>query len=134
MAGQTNRLDAGGVTSLFKVVDSGVRVLGRYENGDIGVAVKTVNGATVYYFGLPPKTDVSFFKALVRAAGVRAYVENTSEQDYVAVGGGIIGIYSVKGGEKTIKPIKGAARTVGMASFSTRYFNIRTGDELTRDL
>ena len=134
LAGQTNRLDAAGVTSLFKVVDNGVRVLGNYENGDIGAAVKMVNGATVYYFGLPPKTGLPFFKALVSEAGVRTYVGNTIDQDYVAVGGGIIGIYSVKGGEKTVKPNQGAAVTVSMVPFSTRYFDIRTGAELTRDL
>jgi hypothetical protein len=134
LAGQTNRLDAAGVTSLFKVVDNGVRVLGNYENGDIGAAVKMVNGATVYYFGLPPKTGLPFFKALVSEAGVRTYVGNTIDQDYVAVGGGIIGIYSVKGGEKTIKPNQGAAVSVSMAPFSTRYFDIRTGTELTRDV
>ena len=134
LAGQTNRLDAAGVTSLFKVVDNGVRVLGNYENGDIGAAVKMVNGATVYYFGLPPKTGLPFFKALVSEAGVRTYVGNTIDQDYVAVGGGIIGLYSVKGGEKTIKPNQGAAVSVSMAPFSTRYFDIRTGTELTRDV
>ena len=132
LAGQTNRLDAAGVNSLFKIVDNSVRVLGKYENGDIGAGVKNVNGATVYYFGLPLKTDVSFFKALMREAGVRMYVEHTTDQDYVAVGGGIIGIYSVKGGEKTIKPNQRATVTVNMAPFSTRYFDIRTGDELTR--
>jgi len=131
-AGQTNRLDAGGFTRLFKVVDSGARVLGKYEHSDIGAAVKTANGATVYYFGLPPKTDFFFVKALVREASERTYVGNTIDQDYVAIGGGIIGIYSVKGGEKTIKPVKGAASTVSMAPFSTRYFDIRAGDELIR--
>jgi hypothetical protein len=131
---QTNRMDAGGVTSLFKVTDNSARVLGTYENNDIGAAVKTINGATVYYFGLPPKTDLSFFKALVREAGVRMYVEGTVDQDYVAVGGGLIGIYSVTGGEKTIRPNQGAAITVSMAPFSTRYFDIRTGESLTRDL
>jgi hypothetical protein len=132
--GQTNRLDAGGVTSLFKVADSGARVLGTYGNNEVGAAVKTINGACVYYFGLPPKTGVSFFKALLGEAGVRTYVGNTIDQDYVAIGGGVIGIYSVKGGEKTIKPNQGAAVTVSMAPFSTRYFDIRTGTELTRDL
>ena len=134
LEGQTHRLDAGGVTSLFKVADSGARVLGNYENGEIGAAVKTVNGASVYYFGLPPKTGLPFFKALMSEAGVRTYVGNTIDQDYVAVGGGIIGIYSVKGGEKTVKPNQGAAVTVSMAPFSARYFDIRTGAELTRDL
>ena len=134
LEGQTHRLDAGGVTSLFKVADSGARVLGNYENGEIGAAVKTVNGASVYYFGLPPKTGLPFFKALMSEAGVRTYVGNTIDQDYVAVGGGIIGLYSVKGGEKTIKPNQGAAVSVSMAPFSTRYFDIRTGTELTRDV
>ncbi len=90
------------------------------------------NGGTVYYFGLPPKTEVSFFKALMREAGVRTYVENTAAQDYVAIGGGVIGIYSVKGGEKLIRPTQGASVMISMVPFSTRYFDIRTGDELTR--
>jgi hypothetical protein len=131
LGGQTNRLDAGGVTSLFKVTDSETRAIGTYASGEVGAAVKSVNGATVYYFGLPPKTDVSFFKALLREACVRTYVENTVEQDYVAVGGGVIGIYSVKGGKKLIKPTDGAVVTVGMVPFSTRYFDIREGNELT---
>ncbi|MEI7899391.1 MAG: beta-galactosidase [bacterium] len=134
LGGQTNRLDADGVASLFKVTDGDARTVGTYASGEVGAAVKTVSGAAVYYFGLPPKTDLSFFKRLMREAGVRTYVENTVAQDYVAVGGGIIGIYSVTGGEKTIKPINGKIFKVAMAPFSTRYFDIRTGDELTRDL
>lgn len=53
LGGQTNRLDAGGVTSLFKVTDGDARTVGTYASGAAGAAVKTVNGATVHYFGLP---------------------------------------------------------------------------------
>ena len=128
LGGTTNRMEAARVTSLFKVVDDGAIVLGKYENGEVAAAVKTVNSAAVYYFGLPT-TDLSFFKTLTREAGVRTYVGNTTDQDYVAVGGGVICIYSVKGGEKTITPTLGNPVTVNMGPFSTRYFDIRTGDE-----
>jgi hypothetical protein len=131
MSGQTNRLDAGGVTSLFKVTDSEARAIGTYASGEVGAAVKSVNGATVYYFGLPPKTDVGLFAALVREAGVRTYVDGTVAQDYVAVGGGVIGIYSVKGGEKRIRPTDGTVIKAAMSPFSSRYFDIRSGNELT---
>ena len=130
--GQTNRLEADGVSSLFSVMDSGARTIGTYASGEVGAAVKTVNGAKVYYFGLPPKTDTGFFKALMREACVRMYVENTLAQDYVAVGGGIIGLYSVTGGERIVRPLDGQVRRVIMKPFSTRYFDLRDGRTLTR--
>jgi hypothetical protein len=134
LGGQTNRLDAGGVTSLFKVMDSEARSIGTYASGEVAAVVKRVNGATVYYFGLPPKMDVELFAALIRDAGVRTYVDGAVAQDYVAVGGGVIGVYSVNGGKKTIKPTGGAAFTVSMSPFSAHYFDLCTGNELTSDL
>lgn len=131
LGGETHRLDAPGVTSLFKVVDEDARVLGRYGNGEIGATVKMVNGSSVYYFGLPPRTGVPFFKALLSEAGVRTYVGNTTDRDYVAIGGGIIGIYSVKGGEKVIKPTDDRTFKFTMPAYSTSFFDIRTGRELT---
>ena len=128
LGGQASRLDAGGVVSLFQVTDDAARTIGTYAGGEVGAAVKKVNGATVYYFGLPPKTDLGFFKVLMREAGVRTYVENTVARDYVSVGGGIIGIYSVAGGRKTIKPLKGGDRMVEMPPFTTQYFDIETGE------
>jgi hypothetical protein len=130
--GQTNRLNAAGVTSLFKVEDGAARTLGTYADGTVSAAVKKMNGATVYYFGLPPRTELSFFKTLLREAGVRTYVNGTVARDTVAVGGGVIAVYSVDGGERTILPTNGTSRTVLLPPFSCHYFDLKTGDSLNQ--
>lgn len=122
------------VSSLFKVDDPGAKSIGTYENGEIGAAVKTVNGCPVYYFGTPLGSNLSLYKTLLSQTGCRFFVQNTVFQDYVSVGGGIIGIYSVKGGEKFIKPENGSIIKVVMEPFSTIYFDISSGIELTRDI
>ena len=107
--------------------------IGVYASGEAGAAVRNINGCKVYYFGLPLKAGLPFLKALLRDAGARSYVEGTGERDYVAVGGGIIGIYSVDGGTKTIKPLGGRNKEVVMHPFSTQYFDLNTGEALTHD-
>lgn len=124
--GKSYPLDAKGVVSLFKVAGDGTKVLGTYTSGETGAAVKKVRGAKVYYFGSPIAASLEFFKVLLAEAGVRTYVDNTVQRDYVTVGGGIIGIYSVTGGEKTIKPLSGRAITLVMPPLSTQYFDLRT--------
>ena len=108
-------LDAAGVASRFKVADAGARPIATYGSGEIAAAVKPIGGSTVYYFGVPLKAELSFFKALLTEAHVRAWVENTVARDTVAVGGGIIAIYSVSGGVKTLKPLNGRPMCPGFA-------------------
>ena len=127
--GQTYPVEAGGVTSLFKIRDGGAQTLGTYDSGDVGAAMKVIKGCKVYYFGIPLKADLRFYTGLLSQAQVRIYVAGTEEGDYIAVGGGIIGIYSAHGGEKFIKPIKAGPRKVALPSFSTRYFDIDTAAE-----
>ncbi len=126
--GQSYALDARGVVSQFKVGGDGVQSLGTYASGEVAMAVKNIGGSRVYYFGVPFKAPLEGFKALLAAAGVRTYVSNTVERDYVAVGGGIIAIYSVAGGEKTIKPTNGSSKKVLMQPFSTQFFDLQSGD------
>ena len=133
LAGETHKLDASGVTSLFKVIDENALPIGVYASGEAGAAVRNIKGCKVYYFGLPLKAGLPFLKALLRDAGASSYVEGTVERDYVAVGGGIIGIYSVDGGTKTIKPLGGRNKEVVMHPFSTQYFDLNTGEALTHD-
>lgn len=97
---ETFELDARGVTSRFQVTDAEARTLGVYPSGGAAAAVKDVRGCRVYYFGVPLKAPLPFFKTLLREAGVRVWLENTVEQDYASIGGGIIGLYSVKGGTR----------------------------------
>lgn len=130
MNGQKFALDTRGVLSRFKVTDSNARPIGNYSSGETAAAVKDVNGCTVYYFGVPLKADLGLFKALLAGTGARIWVENTVERDYVSVGGGIIAIYSVSGGAKSIKPLAGTARMVNLSPFSVLYFDIRTGAPL----
>lgn len=47
----------------------------------------------------------------------------------MTAGGGIIGIYSVKGGEKTIRPLDGNGSKVRMAPYTTRYFDVEHGQD-----
>jgi hypothetical protein len=89
-----------------------------------------MSGCKVYYFGVPVKAPLALFKALLSESHIRTFVENTVEKDYVAVGGGIIGIYSVNGGEKTIKPLGGATVKVSMPPYSTQYFDLQIGAPL----
>jgi hypothetical protein len=124
---ETAELDVRGVTSRFKVADTEARPLGAYRSGAAAVAVKDLRGCRVYYFGVPLKAPLPFFKALLREAGVRVWLENTVEQDYASIGGGIIGLYSVKGGNKTIKPLNGKPVLVSMPPFSAQYFDLQTG-------
>ncbi len=131
LGGKSYVLNANGVTSLFEVRDSSAQTIGTFGDGAVSAAVKTVNGCKVYYFGLPLSADVSFYKTLLNEAGARVYIENTVLKDYVTVGGGIIGIYSVFGGEKTVRPLNGSSVPITMEPYSTRYFDIETGEELT---
>ncbi len=131
--GQEFTIQAPGVSSFFKVDDPGAKSIGIYENGEIGAAVKTVNGCSVYYFGTPLGSNLSFYKILLEQSGCRVFVQNTADQDYVSVGGGIIGIYSVKGGEKIINPLNGRIIKAVMRPFSTFFFDLQTGKNLTEN-
>lgn len=130
IAGAAGDLDTAGVTTAFQVADDKAQPLGAYKSGATAAAGKTVDGAQVYYFGVPLKAPLAVLKALLARSGVRTYVDATVEQDYVSVGGGIIGIYSVRGGPKTIKPLNGPPVKVDLPPFSTRYFDIRDGKSL----
>ncbi len=127
---ETAELDARGVTSRFTVTDAEARALGASRSGATVAAVKDVQGCRVYYFGVPLKAPLPFFKALLREAGVRFWLENTVEQDYASIGGGMIGLYSVQGGDKTIKPQNGIPVQVSLPPFSAQYFDLRTGASL----
>ena len=133
LGGESSRLLGLGLTNFFKVTDTSARSLGTYTTGEVGAACKSINGCNVYYFGIPLSTSLSFYKALFREAGVRSYVPNTVDKDYVSVGGGLIGIYSVNGGTKTILPVTGSATEFAMRPFSTEYFDFATGRRLTHD-
>lgn len=130
LGGQSHTMDAEGLVSLFQVKDQSATSIGVFKSGAVAAAAKTVQGCNVYYFGVPLKADLAFFKTLVCAAGARTYVENSVEQDYVTVGGGIVGIYSVKGGEKTIRPLDGSALKIRMDPFTTRYFDVQHGQDI----
>ena len=127
LSGQRYELDTKGLTSFFRVADPAAHVIGIYASGATAAAVKTVSGSKVYYFGVPLKSSVDFFKALLGEARVRTYVDHTVERDYVTIGGGLIGIYSVTGGEKIIKPGNGNSRTVFLQPFSTQFFDVSCG-------
>ena len=130
IGGHTEALDDRGVLTRFRVDDGAAQDIGTYGSGSPVAATKVINGAKVYYFGVPLKAPLPLFKALLKEAQVRAYVEDTVEKDYVAVGGGIIGIYSPRGGAKTIRPLSGASLQVSMPPYSAQYFDLQTGAPL----
>jgi len=76
------------------------------------------------------KVPLDGFKAILAGAGVRSYVENTVEKDYVSIGRGLIAIYSVSGGEKVIRPLDGQSVSVSLEPFSARYFDLVDGNPL----
>jgi hypothetical protein len=127
LAKHRSSLDAKGLYSRFQVVDRDVTVIGTYSNGAAAAAVKTTGDATVYYFGVPLTASLELLKVLLGQAGARAYIGNTVDRDYVAVGGGMIGIYSVNGGDKRIQPQSGPAVLVTLPPFSARYFDLQSG-------
>lgn len=132
IAGESAELDARGVISRFAINDNAARALGTYSSGAVAAAEKEVGGCRVCYFGVPLKTSLLPLKALFREAGVRSYVSSTVERDYAVIGGGIIGIYSVEGGVKTIHPLNGERREMRFEPISARYFDLQTGAPLSR--
>ncbi|MFM2167542.1 MAG: hypothetical protein RIS79_1913 [Verrucomicrobiota bacterium] len=131
LAGESAELDARGVVSRFAVADPDAYVLGTYHSGTIAAAEKDVRGCRVCYFGVPLKTSLRALKALILEAGARSCVSGTAERDYAVIGGGIIGLYSVDGGVKTIHPLNGAPREVRFEPISAQYFDLQTGEPLT---
>ncbi len=132
MAGKRFSLEAYGVSSIFKVEDPGAESLGVYVNGETGAARKLVSGCNVYYFGIPLGREHPVFDVILTETGIRTFADHTLKDDYVSVGGGIIGIYTVQGGEKTIKPLMADQFNIRMEPFSSHYFDIRTGALLTK--
>lgn len=131
LAGETAALDARGVISRFAISDTAARAIGSYRGGGVAAAEKEVRGCRVYYFGVPLKTSLRALKALIHESGARTFVSGTVERDYSVVGGGIIGVYSVDGGTKTIHPLNGAPHEVRFDPVSTQYFDLQTGKPLT---
>ncbi|MFM2383011.1 MAG: hypothetical protein RL515_998 [Verrucomicrobiota bacterium] len=130
IAGQTAELDDQRLLTRFQVDDAAAQVIGTYASGRPVAATKNINGCRVYYFGVPLKAPLVLFRALLSESQVRLFVDDTVEKDYVAVGGGIIGIYSPRGGAKTIRPLSGAALRVVMPPYSAQYFDLTTGAPL----
>lgn len=123
-----------GIQNLFYVDDAESKVIGRYSSGQAGAVYKKVNGCNVYYIGLPLTNESGLYKDILRATGCRTYVDNLLEKDYVSVGGGIIGIYSVKGGKKIIHPLNGKSYDVDFPPYSCYYFDLHTGEQLNRSI
>lgn len=130
LGGSRLTLNTGRILSLFCVEDAQADTLGQYNTGEVAMAKKMVNGCKVIYCGLPFDARAALYKGLVQEAEVRVYAENLLEKDYVSVGGGIIGIYSVYGGEKIIKPLDGSSHTIHFAPYRAYYFDIETGEQL----
>lgn len=127
---QTAELDDSRLLSRFRIADGDGDSLGSYPSGSTAAAAKELGGCRLVYFGVPLKAPLPLFQALLREGHIRTFVENTVEKDCVTVGGGLICIYSVSGGERVIKPMSGAKITVSMPPYSTMYFNLQTGAAL----
>ncbi len=129
--GRVYRTNVDGILTLFKVIDDEASVIGRYENGESAAAVRQVGECTSVYFGGPLGREAGLLQALCRLAGARVYVEKTREGDYVSVGGGMMGLYTVSGGERTLHTLDGKRRSVFLNPFSTSYFELEDGALLT---
>lgn len=125
------KIPCAGIRSLFQVNDPDAEVLAIYADGRVGAAMKSVNGCRVYYFGAPLPKDPELLRSLFSEAGVRFFVGNPQEGDFVSAGGGIIGIYSVKGGERRILPLDGRIADIRLQPYSACYLDIRSGSVLT---
>ncbi len=121
---------SGGIESIFYIDDAQANVIGLYGSGLTGAAKKTLADCTVYYFGLPLESKATLYKDLFKEIGNRMYVTHTVEKDYVSVGGGIIGVYSVSGGIKQIQPMDGSTKKVEFQPYSCYYFDMTDGRQL----
>lgn len=121
-----------GIEIFFYADDAESKVIGRYTSGEAGAVFKKVNGCNVYYLGVPLTNESGVYKDLLKETGCRTYAGNLLEKDYVSVGGGIIGLYSVKGGKKIIKPLNGKYSEVFFPPYSCYYFDMHTGKQLNQ--
>lgn len=130
LSGNNYHIEPKGIGTLFYVDDPDAKAIGFYTSDQTGAVVKKVDGCNIFYFGLPFDSSAALYKDLFREAGNRVYVEGTVEKDYVSVGGGIIGIYSVKGGMKIIKPLDGSSHKVVFEPYTCYYFDMNNGQKL----
>lgn len=130
LAGVDYTLDSKGINNTFYVDDVSATPIGSYCNGKTAAAYKNVGDCKVYYFGLPFDSKAAVYKSLMQENGVYAFAAGLTERDYVSVGGGIIGVYSVTGGEKVIKPLDGSTHTVTFPAYTTYYFDMTSGEQL----
>lgn len=131
--GVDHRVAVDGLLTYFQVVDHAASIVGRYEGGENAAAMKQVGECTSIYFGAPLGRAPGLLQALCKLAGVRVFVEEMLPGDYVSVGGGVIALYTVSGGEKIICPLDGRRRSVSMTPFTTRYFGIGDGSLLLKE-
>ncbi len=128
--GKMEDINTDGILSLFQIDDKTVTATGTYNNGLTAAGFKKMADCTVMYIGAPLADNFSVYKMLFNQAKVHCYMEGTIPKDYVTVGGGIIGVYTVGGGNKVVHPLNGTPVTINMHPYSCRYFDINTGEPL----
>lgn len=131
LKGHSSRIPAQKLKSVFGVDDKEAVTAGTYDGGGAGVASKTVNGCRVWFFGVPPGKDAPLLRHLFSQAGVRFFVDAAEAGDVISVGGGIVGIYSVKGGNRVVRPLDAGAVEVRLSPYSTVFLDIGTGRVLS---
>lgn len=120
------------IKTCFIIDDPSVKVIGRYVSGKAGAVIKKSKKCTIYYFGIPLGRYTGSCKDLLLETGSRTYVDGLLDNDYVSVGGGVIGIYSVSGGNKKIKPLNGLSKDLFLDKYTCYYYDVRSGRLLSK--
>ncbi|GAB3416475.1 hypothetical protein GCM10027516_09540 [Niabella aquatica] len=128
--GKTEEVRTDGILSLFQVDDKTADTSATYDNGLVAAGFKKMRNHTVGYIGAPLGDNAELYKMIFNRANVRAYVGNAVPKDYISVGGGIVGIYTVNGGTKTIYALNGKEVKINMHPYSCRYFDLANGNAL----
>ena len=91
------------------------------------IASKKLVDHTVVYGSLPIH-DPALYKEILRKAGVHIYNESTTETTMVH--DGMIWIYTIEGGKRTLKLKNGKCVEVELPKYSTILFNGETGEKI----
>ncbi len=133
ISGKTEEVNTDGILSLFQIDDKAVTTSGIYNNGFVAAGFKKMHNYTVWYIGAPLGESPEIYKMLFKQANVHFYVEGVVPKDYISVGGGMIGIYTVNGGVKTIYAQNGKPVKINMHPYACRYFNLVDGDPINTE-
>ena len=111
----------------FIIDDPSVTPVTRYAvTENVCGARREANGATVWYFAVPP-ADNSLLRSIFREAGAHIYEDRG---DALQVGAGLIVLHTAPGGERQVRLRNGKAVELTLAPCETAVLDAGTGERL----